>query len=281
MQQVLDGAALGARLCGLGDCPLRGRVCLERRGHLLRVAVLGLVDLARLDGLLKLGEGLLKLLAVGRSAVLAQHTLAEERHLGGGEGYGLIDSAYGARAVRVRCACGGACGGRAVLRGTCSSSSPVALDIVSPDMTFLIHSSAAVFCLLSAESRVRHRSRQSTAIHGNPWQSTAPPEQEGPASHAAGRPRLRLRRRSGVPQVPRVHGAALLRAEECRRAAQLRGGLLDGGGAQRDVKVDCRYRMLRRHVSAASQCGARVEAGAEGCDGAESRVLEARGAGRG
>ena len=53
------------------------------------------------------------------------------------------------------------------------------------------------------------------------------------------------------------------------------------GGAQRDVKVDCRYRMLRRHVSAASQCGARVEAGAEGCDGAESRVLEARGAGRG
>lgn len=81
MQQVLDGAALGARLCGLGDCPLRGRVCLERRGHLLRVAVLGLVDLARLDGLLKLGEGLLKLLAVGRSAVLAQHTLAEERDL--------------------------------------------------------------------------------------------------------------------------------------------------------------------------------------------------------
>ena len=88
VQQVLDGAALGARLCGLGDCPLRGRVCLERRGHLLRVAVLGLVDLARLDGLLKLGEGLLKLLAVGRSAVLAQHTLAEERHLGGARGTG-------------------------------------------------------------------------------------------------------------------------------------------------------------------------------------------------
>ena len=73
---------------------------------------------------------------------------------------------------------------------------------------------------------------------------------------APGRPRRRLRRRAGVPQVPHVHGAGLLRAEECRRAAQLRGGLLDGGGAERDIKVDCRYRMLRRHVSAASgQCG--------------------------
>ena len=59
---------------------------------------------------------------------------------------------------------------------------------------------------------------------------------------APGQPRRRLRRRSGVPHV---HGAALLRAEECRRAAQLRGGLLDGGGAERDIKVDCRYRMLR------------------------------------
>ena len=40
--------------------------------------------------------------------------------------------------------------------GACCSSSPVALDIVSPSMTCLIHSSAAAFCLSLAESRVEH-----------------------------------------------------------------------------------------------------------------------------
>ena len=95
---------------------------------------------------------LLELLAVGRSAVLTQHALAEERHLARIRGVHAmrVRCACGARrAVRVRCACGAvrvrcACGARA----TCSSSSPDALDISSPEITFLIQSSAAVFCLL-------------------------------------------------------------------------------------------------------------------------------------
>ena len=44
----------------------------------------------------------------------------------------------------------------------------------------------------------------------------------------------------------------------------------------------CGATSVRRQVSAASrQCGARVEAGVQGCGGAESRSLEAYGAGRG
>ena len=54
--------------------------------------------------------------------------------------------------------------------------------------------------------------------------------------------------------MPHVHRAALLRAEERRRVAQLGGGLLGGRGAHRDVEVDCRGRELRRHVSAACRC---------------------------
>ena len=82
MQDVLDRAALGAR-AGLGGGLPRHLVLLELRGDALRVTVLWRVDAAGLDGLLQLGEGLLQLLALGRRAVLAQHALAEERHLRG------------------------------------------------------------------------------------------------------------------------------------------------------------------------------------------------------
>lgn len=81
MQDVLDRAALGAR-AGLGGGHLRHLVLLELRGDDLRVTVLLPVDAAGLDGLLQLGEGLIQLLALGGRAVLAQHALAEERHLG-------------------------------------------------------------------------------------------------------------------------------------------------------------------------------------------------------
>ena len=199
-------------------------------------------------------------------------------------------------------------------RGTCSSSSPVALDIVSPDMTFLIHSSAAVFCLLVAESRVKHRVtrgeyrvRPSACLQS--WCAVENRHLEGISR--APRGRLEGARALSLSQA-QIHGnsgaggtfllwllgspgggsggapgcrmCTALRCSGPKSVAALRSfvaaswmGVAPSAISKSTADTEC----CGETSFAACQCGARVEAGVQGCGGAESRSLEACGAGRG
>ena len=202
-----------------------------------------------------------------------------------------------------------------MVRGTCSSRRPVALDIVSPDMTFLIHSSAAVFCLLVAESRVKHRVtrgeyrvRPSACLQS--WCAVENRHLEGISRASRGYLEgARFLSQARIHHNSRAGGAYLLwllggpgggsgGAPGCRRCrmctalgcsgpksvAALRSfvaaswmGVAPSAISKSTADTEC----CGEKSFAACQCGARVEAGVQGCGGAESRSLEADGAGRG